>query len=602
MFLALTADQHFWDNNEDILFLGEWCKLYSQKESWSNLQSQTLSYHWDNREKLHSDVIYLDSLYEKYLKEVGSELNKILVVDHNIDYWRIIIGPWLRSFIEVVYDRYSSLYLAKKTGLVTTVWICDTEKNRIISRNFDEFISLICFDEYNLYLFSRLVELLSIFPYEKKDYVLYPSHENSSTSKSTPLKYELDILYEKILPNKINSVFFINSYLRNIDLLKINMKMCQLPHFGVKPNWYISNVGINYELRQKIKFSCQKDEFEQIFTVLIPEFIPACFIEDYHDVHKIAHKIYPQSPKVVYTANGYDDLFFTFWIASMRERGTRLIGTQHGGNFGSSLLLPLEDHQIKICNKYITWGWNKINNSNILPVATGKFTSAIREIHSSKMGEIIIIENTFPRYLHRISCYPFSSSFVSHIYDMNNMYCLLSENVRKILRIRLYPVDYGWSEAQRWHDLDTHINTDSCGKSYIKQLNESRLSIHTINSTTYLETFVANYPTILFWNPKYNEIRPEAQPYFDKLHDVGILHYTPESAAALINEIYDDPMKWWMQPQIQKAKDEFCWQFARTSDDWMDQLVDIMKKELAEVNAEQRAKGSIFDRVRKPKR
>lgn len=584
MFLALTADQRFWDFDEEILFLGEWCKIYSQKEVWNNLKSQTLPYHWDNRDKLHSDHIYIDSLYEKYLIQLGSELNKILGESHNVDYWRIIIGPWLSYFIDALYDRYQSLKSAKNSGLVTSVWICDTQKTKYVAKNFEEYISLICSDEYNLYLFSRLIESLNIFPYTRKDYLILPLCKDNSPSNCGVIS-KIYSLYESKLANKVNSVYFINSYLSNNDLLKINLKILQIPHFGILHRHFIAEVSINYELRSSIKFTSPSDEFEWVLSTLIPEFIPLCFIENYHVIDKIALKMYPISPKVVFTANGYDNLFFSFWIASMKEKGTHLIGTQHGGNFGSCLFYSLEEHQIKICDKYITWGWNGKKYSNIFPAASGKLTNVIRKLHPNKRGEIIIIENTFPRYLHHIYCYPFSSSFASHINDLNNMYRLLSENVRNILRIRLFPTDYGWNEAQRLHDLDMSIKTESCGKSYYDQLNESRLSIHTINSTTYLETFAANYPTILFWNPKYNEIRPEAQSYFDKLHDVGILHYTPESAAALINEIYEDPMKWWVQPHIQQAKDEFCWQFARTSDEWMVQFINIMKKELAEVIA-----------------
>lgn len=110
------------------------------------------------------------------------------------------------------------------------------------------------------------------------------------------------------------------------------------------------------------------------------------------------------------------------------------------------------------------------------------------------------------------------------------------------------------------------------------QLAESRLFIGTYNATTYIETFAANYPSILFWNPDHWELRPTAQPYFDELYHVGILHYTPESAAKKVNEICDDPISWWQQPQIQQAKDKFCHQFAHTSNDWLRQWKNELKE------------------------
>ena len=75
-----------------------------------------------------------------------------------------------------------------------------------------------------------------------------------------------------------------------------------------------------------------------------------------------------------------------------------------------------------------------------------------------------------------------------------------------------------------------------------------------------------NIPTIMFWDPSYMELRPNAQAYFDRLKHVGILHHTSESAASKIAEIWDDVEGWWYQDEIQKVRCEFCEQFAFTTD------------------------------------
>jgi putative transferase (TIGR04331 family) len=101
--------------------------------------------------------------------------------------------------------------------------------------------------------------------------------------------------------------------------------------------------------------------------------------------------------------------------------------------------------------------------------------------------------------------------------------------------------------------------------------------ISTYNSTTYLESFTADFPTIIFWNPKHWELRDTAKPYFDDLQRVGILHYTPESAAAKVNEIYYDPVEWWQKPEIQEVKNRFCDQFARTRKNWINEWKIVLK-------------------------
>ena len=85
--------------------------------------------------------------------------------------------------------------------------------------------------------------------------------------------------------------------------------------------------------------------------------------------------------------------------------------------------------------------------------------------------------------------------------------------------------------------------------------------------TPFLESFAANFPTIIFWNPDFSELRDSAKPYFDELREVSILHDNPKSAAIKVNEVYEDPMAWWGSPDVQMARENFCRRFAWTSPD-----------------------------------
>tara|TARA_B100000686_G_C16162130_1_gene652087 strand:- start:124 stop:348 length:225 start_codon:yes stop_codon:yes gene_type:complete len=67
----------------------------------------------------------------------------------------------------------------------------------------------------------------------------------------------------------------------------------------------------------------------------------------------------------------------------------------------------------------------------------------------------------------------------------------------------------------------------------------------------------------------------------DDLRAVKILHDTPESAAKLVNEINEDPMLWWMEPERQKVRRRFCYQFSRKSEnglkEWKTELLKMAK-------------------------
>jgi len=74
--LATTAIEDTWGSNgEPIVFLGEWCKRYSRRHTWSERETVTLPFHWDDRGKLDRDYQYLESLHHRLLELLTAALN-----------------------------------------------------------------------------------------------------------------------------------------------------------------------------------------------------------------------------------------------------------------------------------------------------------------------------------------------------------------------------------------------------------------------------------------------------------------------------------------------------------------------------------------------
>ena len=65
--LVTTALEETWPDTPEtpVLFLGEWCRLYSRKERWQAMKAEVLPYHWDDRQKLYQDYLYISQFYEK---------------------------------------------------------------------------------------------------------------------------------------------------------------------------------------------------------------------------------------------------------------------------------------------------------------------------------------------------------------------------------------------------------------------------------------------------------------------------------------------------------------------------------------------------------
>ncbi len=108
---------------------------------------------------------------------------------------------------------------------------------------------------------------------------------------------------------------------------------------------------------------------------------------------------------------------------------------------------------------------------------------------------------------------------------------------------------------------------------------KSKLCVQTVPQTTYLETIVADMPTICFWNPDANHVRHDLKKYYDEMYEAGVFHLSPESAAMKVNEIADAPRDWWRSTEVRQAVDRFRQHVCMTDSDcfatWSRALKDI---------------------------
>ena len=69
--LVTTGLEKSWGTDEEILFLGEWCKPYPKYAQWSKRNFTVIDYHWRDRDKLQRDHEYLNDVVCKYNKQTN---------------------------------------------------------------------------------------------------------------------------------------------------------------------------------------------------------------------------------------------------------------------------------------------------------------------------------------------------------------------------------------------------------------------------------------------------------------------------------------------------------------------------------------------------
>ncbi len=576
-YLVTTALETTWPaENEPVLFLGEWCCLYDRKSVWESRDAVVVPYHWDDRQKLHQDYLYLRSVYENLLNELAAQLNELHHVNYSVRYWRILVGPWLGYFIQMLFDRWTMLRHAFSEYDISGVRVLHHREEDLLPNDLESFIPLFINDPWNELIYGQILDWMGI-PVEKVNI----SHDPLPIS-SDPVNLRLRLKRRLIQASRSifglfcqeNEHFLIASYLGVTQDILLQAKLGQIPKL-----WRLVDPPVcafDPTLRQwKMEAESGEDDFITLARALIPTHIPKLYVEGYLKLAHLTESLpWPKRPKTIFTSNSYSsDDVFKAWAAHKVESGVPLIIGQHGGNYGMGLWSFTEDHQTTIADRFVSWGWVDEPQSKITPVGNLKGFDKSKHIYPNPTGVALLVGMALPRQSYHMWSSPVGAGqWLQYLDEQCRFAQALPAKLREQLLVRLYSQDNRLSQKQRWQERIPEIHIDEGIQPMSDLLKKTRIYISTYNATTYLESLSLNFPTIIFWNPKHWELRPSAHPYFEQLKSVGIFHETPESAAKQMTAVWDDVSSWWHSPSVQSVRRAFCEQYAHIPDAPLDSL------------------------------
>ncbi len=545
------------------------------------MNAKVLPYHWDDRQKLYNDYKYLSNLYEVTLQGLTKQLNQIHSTNHSLRYWRIIIGPWLGYFLQVLFDRWSMLKSAFENYEISSCKVLLNENSSFIANDFKHSDDLWIRDKWNEEIYKQLLQENWQNNLEL-DFVKTNNNRIQKIDDKSRMRSFLAIWRKKFnkykqLLDDSEKYFFIKTYLPSYieDDLLIRLgqrpkswKTLQMPKFKINMamrDWSINNTN-------------ESDEFANIAVRMIPQQIPKTYLEGYNLLLELTSRLnWPKYPEVIFNSNGIQSSFdiLKVWTAEQIRRGAKLVVGQHGGNYGIGSFSFSEDHEIAISNCYLSWGWKDKNEPKVQPVGQIKRTMPL-EVNEKENNRILLVTNANPRYSNNLFSCTLSSQWLDYLDDQFKFVEKLSEDLQDLLTIRLYTHDYGWEQEKRWKGQYPDLYIDNGKTDIYKLMSKTRLYVSTYNALTYLESFAMDIPTVIFWNPKHWEIRDSALPYFNKLKQVNIFHETPESAALHVREVWDDVYGWWKSKALRKVLDEFKSKYCDVSCDLTDNIEKVL--------------------------
>jgi len=585
--LITTALEETWGNKgEQVYFLGEWCKHYNRKEAWSKLDARTQAHHWNDRVKLKKDHDCLKDLYERTIVDISRSLNEF----HNLDkpdlYWRIIVGPWLFSYIPVLFDRWEVIRLANiNLKEIKTYQIANFEM-QLIPFDYSSFsINLEPRDLWNHMIFLRILsnyyaEKLKIvdLKYDKSQYLKNPT---TNTQKKS-LKNKLASILDKIafiLSGKNQKIMFLNSYFSLTRLSMLNLKLKSMPRLYLDTFTFEKpSVDIAKEFRQQKILKETKSSFEEFLSQSILKDIPFVHLEAFPYLLSQAKKI-KENPSIVLTAiSHWNDEVFKVWIAEKAPRKTRLFITDHGSTFPA--LFDFFDHDESICEKKITW-FRKTHPKHIcLP------PSKINLINiKSEKKYCSVIGMDFHRYVPRVTAFAHVEQNIVCLENTITFCRALDPIVFASTKVRPKPDSFhlGWDTEKRYADA---LGKEKIfqNQSYYSVLKKSKLIVCTYADTTYSEALATGLPAILVHRPEFFEKIPEAKDLIQRMENANMIFSDPLKAALHVNSVWDHIDDWWNEKQVVEVREFFFENALHIHDNWYKEWATFLKSELKKSN------------------
>lgn len=571
-YLITTADERTWKFDQPVVFLGKWCLNYGRKNIWKNMDAIIAPPYGLSTEKKNIDYAEVIFFIDKSFPVFCNILNSHHGVNYSVRFWKILLGHWFQRYVNTMFNRYRTIEQCMKHFKISATAVYVNSDYTLATS--DSLSAIYAFED------DRWNNLLNLKIFEffedkiKFDFICDKNTKFSISNKEKLIKKSLSLLTNKMIKN--SDALIIDTYLPKFTEVKLQLALNQFPQIFSFLNIQISekvNSELRKDLTKKITGEIKRD-LEYFLKSMLFELLPVCYLEGFESLNNLVKKQYlPKNPKFIFTSIHFDtNEIFKLWAATKVENGVKYFVGQHGNNYGT---YKYDDPTVEelTSDKFITWGWK-----NELPQHTPAFILKIanKKLNYDNQGGLLLIERVVP---HRTNTWDVWAEFDNYFKEQHDFVNALTNKLKQKMTIRLHSTFklFKWDEETRWKDYDPSLKINNGSSDIADLIRKSKLVVHSYDSTGMLETLSSNIPTLAFWQNGFDHLKDSAKPYYQLLLDAGIVHLTPESAAQKANKIWDSVDNWWKQNEIQEARKVFCDQYAKLSNNPVDDLITILK-------------------------
>lgn len=541
-----------------------------------------------SREDFIHDHEFVDRKFHQYQDLLAERLDELHGTSHGNYFWRKAMALGLLRHVTFCYD----LFQACERYLNVAIHKCRVldHESFVIPDDFDSHRQV--FQHTNLgqeQLFSVYCDLFHPGRFVPWKGVVPPTSQSSELRKPG-----LRGLFSRLVPNRIARVFsaildsparlayeMIGWFLR-IRSPQIGIIGClfspehrhrlavksvgriqaiplpRMPVFKSTPQWDKRD--------QLVREDSGFDRFDKFVFECLRHGMPRIFVEDFSESYAHINRHFNRYPNLRW---GVCEIWISHTLSSLSmavlsQREVKHICNEH--NYLSYFFVGSNlKYQAQLSDEFVTIGWV---NSSIPKLVRGASLFQWIENKCSRIKDIdilLICGLPMMRTPEINSAYGDSGAYGAlQYFDMNKRFLAkLNDDTLGKLYLRPYPKNAtrDWLTWDSSFMLSPYIkkvkrydDSASSGKLLIQR---SRLVVTNYLSTSYLESIIADIPSVFLWNQDSYLFTDEHKGVFDTLIYAGICQTSPEDAARHVNKIKDDPQRWWCSPAVQRAREIF---------------------------------------------
>jgi len=497
-------------------------------------------------------------VYEEVLPVLTSRLNQELGFNLNIYGYRLILGNWLRNFIEAVHERHTNLEQAfhafPKSYCVNSSCLEVT-----LVQDYSGFQKSLQTPSYNQLL---LLQIIGTANRERLEGLspLLPKYVEITPEKKTIGDWFFHFLHRLRAMSPKRYVLVCNATLprfsrwRILHFLLRGWSTFAIDHLKLSLS---RRVSIRQSFRQtplKLNNSKVDPSFRRIVATLVPQNLPLFFLEALPEITRLAKQIPIKNVAAVYTNFGIHFNTLLKVLLASSDPKLSLFCHQHGGRYCiDAIHFPFE-YEKEVATNVLLWG----NDKRGICVPSLKLRS--RKIKKIDPEGLLLGLSNFNRYHQRHILKPQGGPYkVSDYYkDTQQLVNEISPSIEITIRSST-------SISGVFSRTTNNLFFDDTREHFDQSL--SRYALYCVDhlGTTMLESISLGIPTVIVINPKLTMYHPDAQETMAGLEQTGIIHYTPASAAAFINEHYSTINVWWQSDDVQRSLAALQQGFAQVS-------------------------------------